>query len=199
MDTQAQNGTEDRAEMVRQARAAFADAPEQIRQTLDRVIREADFTPGQTTSAGRIGKREGMVSELTVIVPISKTNAAKLRILLKLVNGNFQAADQVGSVHDMRFLLLDGDTKVLFATAYDGDWDAYIDDFATKIPDLMDLLFGTADGWPGIRSPKVKDYIVAHQHTADGWYVANPTLTVPETRRLLRQDQALKEFLDKIA
>jgi hypothetical protein len=25
---------------------------------------------------------------------------------------------------------------MLFATAYDGDWDAYIDDFATKIPDF---------------------------------------------------------------
>ncbi len=39
-------------------------------------------------------------------------------------------------VHDMRFVFLDNDTKMLFATAYDGEWDAYIDDFATKIPDF---------------------------------------------------------------
>lgn len=28
----------------------------------------------------------------------------------------------------------------LFATAYDGDWDAYIDDFASKIPDFLDII-----------------------------------------------------------
>ena len=50
-------------------------------------------------------------------------------------------ADAVGTVHDMRFVFLDNDTKLLFATAYDGEWDAYIDDFATKIPNALDLLF----------------------------------------------------------
>ena len=39
----------------------------------------------------------------------------------------------------MRFVFLDNDTRMLFATAYDGDWDTYIDDFATKIPDFMSL------------------------------------------------------------
>ena len=48
-------------------------------------------------------------------------------------------ADKVGTVHDMRFVFLDNDTKLLFATAYDGDWDPYIDDFATKIPDDLDI------------------------------------------------------------
>ena len=40
----------------------------------------------------------------------------------------------------MRFVFLDNDTKLLFATAYDGDWDAYIDDFVTKIPDYLDVI-----------------------------------------------------------
>jgi uncharacterized membrane protein YfhO len=42
--------------------------------------------------------------------------------------------------------LFDNDTKILFCTAYDGDWDAYIDDFATKIPQLMDIIFGNVEG-----------------------------------------------------
>ena len=54
----------------------------------------------------------------------------------------------------MRFVFLDNDTKMLFATAYDGDWDPYIDDFATKIPDDMDIIFSAFEGWPGIRSPQ---------------------------------------------
>ena len=71
-----------------------------------------------------------------------------------------QGVDLVGTVHDMRWVFLDNDTKILFASTYDGDWDPYIDDFGTKIPDILDLQFGEIEGWPGIRSPKIKDFIV---------------------------------------
>ena len=87
-------------------------------------------------NAGRIGARQGKVSELTGFLPFAKGGAKRLRGLLQLLEGNFRAADAVGTVHDMRFVFLDNDTKLLFATAYDGDWDAYIEDFATKIPTL---------------------------------------------------------------
>ena len=63
----------------------------------------------------------------------------------------------------------------------------------------MDVLFSAFEGWPGIHSPLVKDWIVKHQITAEGWYVANPDLTVAETRRLKRYGKALDEFLDKIS
>ena len=41
-----------------------------------------------------------------------------------------------------------------FATAYDGDWDPYIDDFATKIPDFMDILFYLLRGMAGNPQPR---------------------------------------------
>jgi hypothetical protein len=91
-----------------------------------------------------------------------------------------------------------GDTKLLFATAYDGEWDPYIDDFATKITDQMDVIFSACEGWPGIRSPKVKDWIVKYQVTAEGWYVAHPDLTVRDIHRVKRVGKAVDEFLDKI-
>jgi hypothetical protein len=53
----------------------------------------------------------------------------------------------------MRWVFLDNDTKLLFASTYDGDWDPYIDDFATKIPDILDLQFGEIHGWPGGPQP----------------------------------------------
>ena len=150
-------------------------------------------------SAGRTGSRLGTVSELTMIVPFAPGGARRLRAVLDALNGNFDGADKVGTVHDMRFVFLDNDTKFLFATAYDGQWDAYIEDFATRIPDYMDILFTAFEGWPGIQSPEVKDWIAKHQVTAEGWYVANPNLTVAETRRLGRVGKAVDEFLDKIA
>ena len=133
-----------------------------------------------------------------MIAPITEGGANRLRGLLQMLAGNFRGADLVGTVHDMRFVFLDNDTKLLFATAYDGEWDAYIDDFATKIPDYLDLLFCDCEGWPGIHSPSVKDWIVKHQIPAEGWYVANPELTVSETRRLQRIGKAVDELLDKI-
>ena len=105
----------------------------------------------------------------------------------------------MGTIHDMRFVFLDNDTKLLFATAYDGEWDPYIDDFVAKVPDFLDMIFSALEGWPGIHSPSVKDWIANHQVTAEGWYVGNPNVTVLETRRLVRVGQALDEFLDKIS
>ena len=200
MTTQQSTDVQHKAQEVREL---FAEAPEIAKVALENVIR--DRKPEETASrtdgaggAGRIGRRQGTVSELTMIAPLAEGAAKRVRGLLELVNGNFEGADRVGSVHDMRFVFLENDTKLLFATAYDGDWDAYIDDFATKIPDLLDVLFHGLEGWPGIRSPLVKDFIVKYQLAADAWYVANPNLTVVEARRLQRVGKALDEFLDKI-
>jgi len=179
----------------------YADAPELGRVALEKGLADLKRELAAATgaqNAGRIGARQGKVSELTGIFPFAKGGATRLRGLLQALEGNFKGADAVGTVHDMRFVFLDNDTKLLFCTAYDGEWDAYIDDFATKIPNAMDLLFCNAVGWPGIRSPKVKDWIVGHQISAEAWYVANPNLTVAETRRLERVGKAVEELLDKI-
>ena len=99
----------------------------------------------------------------------------------------------------MRYVFLENDTKLLFATTYDGEWDPYIDDFATIIPDDLDVVFSNCEGWPGVRNPAVKDFIVKHQITAHAWYVGNPNVTVKDTRRLEKIGAAVEEFLDKVA
>jgi hypothetical protein len=189
---------------VQQLRELFADAPEVGKTALENALRDASAswmsTPrSQMEGAGRVGKRQGTVSELTLIVPFAEGGAKRLRGFLQLREGNFDDTDKVGTVHDMRFAFLDNDTKLLFATAYDGDWDPYIDDFATKIPNEMDLFFCNCEGWPGIHSPSVKDWIVKYQLPADGWYVANPNLSVATAKRLERTGKALDEFLDKMS
>ena len=179
----------------------YADAPElgkaALKNGLSMLTKEL-AAPSAAQTAGRIGARQGKVSELTVFLPFVKGGATRLRGFLQLLEGNFRAADAVGTVHDMRFVFVDNDTKLLFATAYDGAWDPYIDDFATKIPDEMDVVFSAFEGWPGIHSPNVKDWIVKHQIPAEGWYVAHPDLTVAESARLKRVGKAVDEFLDKI-
>jgi hypothetical protein len=188
---------------TQQLREVYRDAPELAKVALENALptlkslaMEAQET--QTESAGRIGIRQGSVSELTVIAPFAPGGAQRLRTVLQLLNGNFSAGKKVGTLHQMRFVFLDNDTKFLFATAYDGAWDPYIEDFATKIPDEMDVVFSAFEGWPGIRSPEVKDWIVKHQIPAEGWYVAHPDLSVAEAGRLKRVGSAVEEFLDKV-
>ncbi|MFJ6635074.1 hypothetical protein ACIQMR_27290 [Streptomyces sp. NPDC091376] len=187
---------------AQQIREAFADAPELAKTALENVIQElksdVSQAPSEMVSAGRVGSRQGTVSELTLIAPFAPGGAERLRAVLRLAKGNFVGAEKVGTVHDMRFVFLDNDTKMLFATAYDGEWDTYIDDFVAKVPNYLDMLFTAWEGWPGLHDPSAKDWIAEHQITAEGWYVANPHLTVVETRRLERVGKALDEFLDKI-
>jgi hypothetical protein len=190
-------------EQIAYLRELFADAPEVGRTALERVLNEltsqATDPPPPVQSAGRVGVRLGKISELTIIVPLAPGGAERLRAFLRLLGGNLAGADKVGTVHDMRFVFLDNDTRMLFATAYDGDsWDSYIDDFVTKIPDYLDIMDSAWEGWPGIRSPGAKDYLAKHQVSAEGWYVGNPDLTVVETRRLKRIGRAVDEFLDKV-
>jgi len=190
---------------VQELQALYADAPELGRVALEHVLPALQSELAARTesvsiqSAGRIGIRQGKVSELTMIAPITEDGAKRLRGLLQMLGGDFRGAELVGTLHDMRFVFLENDTKLLFCTAYDGEWDAYIDDFVTKIPDYLDLLFSNCVGWPGIHSPQIKDWIVSHQIPASSWYVANPGLTVAETRRLERVGKALDDFLDKIS
>jgi hypothetical protein len=190
-------------QQVQQVRELFADAPEVAKTALENLLPEltsqvSEPPATQVESAGRVGSRQGTVSELTLIAPVAPGGAERLRAILKLTHGNADATELVGTVHDMRFAFLDNDTKLLFATTYDGDWDPYIDDFVTKIPDYLDLMFSAVEGYPGIHSPEIKDYILKYQIPADAWYVANPNLTVAETRRLERIGKAVDEFLDKV-
>ena len=209
MPTQAQKETapEDSPvvqQKIKRLRELYADAPEVGKVALEKGLSDikrelAAATATGVESAGRVGARQGKVSELTAILPLAKGGAKRIRGLLELTEGNFKGADIVGTLHDMRFVFLDNDTRLLFATAYDGEWDAYIDDFVTKIPNSMDLFFCNLEGWPGIHDPGIKDWLAQHQLSAEAWYVANPNLTVAETRRLEKIGKAADEFLDKVA
>jgi hypothetical protein len=176
------------------------DVPQLAKIALEAMVRDHDpELGGSDKSAGRAGRQSGNVSELTVIAPLRPGGADRLKRIFDLTGGNMDGAQRVSTLHDMRFVFLESSTKILFATAYDGDWDAYINDFATKIPGLMDLLFANVEGWPGIDSPNVKDFIADHQIDSAGWFVANPQVTVVDVRRYQRMEKTLNTFLDAVA
>jgi hypothetical protein len=83
-------------------------------------------TTATAVPPNRAGLREGQVSELTVIVPLKEGGAARLKATLASQRGRLDATAKVGTLHDLRFVFLDNNTKLLFASTYDGDWETYI-------------------------------------------------------------------------
>ena len=101
---------------IQQLREVYRDAPEMAKVALERALpalksQALEAQASQTESAGRIGIRLGSVSELTVIAPFAPGGAHRLRAMLRLLNGNFSGGKKVGTLHDMRFVFLDNDTK----------------------------------------------------------------------------------------
>jgi hypothetical protein len=143
------------------------------------------------------GATDGQAHELTAIAPLKPGGAERTRERLK---GRSEQArtrrDAMGTLHDLRVVFIDNDTRILFATTFDGTWDSYIDDFASKMPDQLDAVFADVEGYPGIHDPSVKDYIRKHQIKADEFYSAYPNTTVRQIKKGQRVLQAWEELLD---
>jgi hypothetical protein len=147
----------------------------------------------------RPGARSGQAHELMVILPMKPGGAARLRAAVLAQGGlgyDQKDVDRVGSVHDFRTVFIDNDTRMIFASTFDGDWESYIDDFATFIPAQLDFQFQECEGYPGIHSPDVKDYIVKHQVTATIFYSAYPDLTVRDIWKAAKVKKAVDDLLD---
>jgi hypothetical protein len=155
-----------------------------------------DVTQGNV----RPGLKAGRLNEFTLIMKLKPGGADRLRKKLasnsKFGNQNQVFADRIGTLHDLRFVIFDNDTRLLFATTFDDDWDAYINDFATLIPDLIDLVFEEVEDYPGIRSPDIKDYIVKSQVTSTYFYSAYPDASVRDIRKAMKVKSGLDVLLD---
>src|SRR6266446_4276179 len=145
----------------------------------------------------RPGTRVGQANEFTVILPLKPGGAERMRKLFAgFVGDRKQNTDRIGTVHDLRFVIFDDDTRIIFASTFDGDWESYIDDFASILPEEIDLLFHEFAGYPGIHSPDIKDWIANQQVTAAGFYSAYPDASVKEVWKALRTKKAFDALLD---
>src|SRR6188508_3070874 len=87
---------------IQELRELFADAPQYVKTALENGLpammsESSEAQASGTESAGRIGIRQGKVSELTVIAPFAPGGAKRLRALLHVLKGNFSAGKKVGS------------------------------------------------------------------------------------------------------
>ena len=146
------------------------------------------------------GQKVGARTEFCVIGDVIPGQLDALRQVLKehMANPRTQEAiTEIGTLHEARFVLLDGGERLMFCSSFDGAWDPYIDDFAaTAIGQNFDETWKHVQGYPGVKSPKVKDWFKAHAVKAGNYVVAYPKPTVKEVWQALAVQEAFQQVLD---
>ena len=102
----------------------------------------------------------------------------------------------IATIHEARFVLFDEGTRLLFATSFDGPWDAYMEDFASKPLQLFDAIFRHVEGYEGLPDmAALQNFVLSAQVTAAG-YARNYGGTVKEIRKAERVNKAFQQVLD---
>lgn len=155
------------------------------------------------TGAPRPGVSVGPTSEFSLFFHVKPGHEDALREAVRTLQnhpgyrpGDYDIA--IATIHEARFVLFDDDTRLLFATSFDGPWDPYMDDFATSGPtlQLFDTIFQHVEGYEGLPDlAAVKAFILGAQESAAG-YARNYPGTVKEIRKALRVNKAFQQVLD---
>src|SRR6266566_9316334 len=155
------------------------------------------------TGTVRPGVSVGSTSEFSLFFHVKPGEGESLRAALRDLNetpgyrpGDYGMA--IGTIHEARFVLFDGDTRLAFVTSFDGPWDAYMEDFFTSGPtlELFDVIFRHAEVYEGLPDlAALKAFIDAAQETAAA-YARNYGGTVKEIRKAQRVNNAFQKVLD---
>ncbi len=151
----------------------------------------------------RPGAMVGSTSEFSLFFRVKPGEGEALRTALRDLQetpgyrpGDYGMA--VATIHEARFVLFDGDTRLAFITSFDGPWDAYMEDFFTSGPtlELFDLIFRHTEGYEGLPDlAALKAFILGAEETAAA-YARNYAGTVKEIRKALRVNEAFQRVLD---
>ncbi len=164
----------------------------------DQILKVSQQLRRQNEGAGmRVGNR----SEFTLIAPVVQPNGADL-FRERAVKAQAEAAyweGQLGTVHDLRVVLINNDTQFLFGATYSDEFKPYVADVAKFATPWIDYMFvGVAEGFPGMAAPEALDYLVKHQVEAQVWYASNADATPRDITRSLHVTGAVNTLLDSV-
>jgi hypothetical protein len=153
------------------------------------------------SAPSRPGISVGPTSEFSLFFRVKQGHEADMREALRALQGSpgYRPGDYempIAVIHEARFVLFDDDTRLLFATSFDGPWDAYMEDFASKPLQLFDAIFRHVEGYEGLPDlAAVKAFILSAQVSAAA-YARNYGGTVKENRKAQRVNAAFQQVLD---
>ena len=128
----------------------------------------------------------------TLLAAVSLVTGSVMLSVLWLVNYStrhiFNKGSLVGvkTIHFARWVAINEDRRMIFASNYDGSVESYNDDFIDKIGWGLNAVFSNGVGYPSTRwllwggasdENAFKTYLRLHQEPTQVWYPAYPTLT----------------------
>jgi len=124
---------------------------------------------------------------------------------------------RIRSIHFARWVFLNNNRSMFFASMYDGSLESYMDDFINKVAFGLNLAFSHGVGYPRTRfmikggaelEQAFKDTLRRHQLPSAVWYRAHPGLTAFDMARNARirhgvdtyprDDQSIRQWLSEI-
>ena len=153
------------------------------------------------TDAARPGITVGPTSEFSLFFHVRPGQEPEIREAIAALQNSpgYRPGDYalpIAVIHEARFVLFDDDTRLLFATSFDGPWEAYMEDFASKPLKLFDSIFRHVEGYEGLPDlAAVKRFILSAQQSAAA-YARNYGRTVKEIRKAQRVSDAFQRVLD---
>lgn len=109
---------------------------------------------------------------------------------------------RIKTIHFARWVLLDNNRRVFFASNYDGSAESYMDDFINKVAWGLNLVFSNGVGYPrshwlikgGAENEEVyKRTLRRNQLPSESWYKAYPGLTAVDMDRNSRIRTVLEQ------
>lgn len=151
----------------------------------------------------RPGLKDGVRTEFTIMAQVKPGHEQEVRETIERGQrdpNRVETAKALGTLHEARWVIFDQDTRVMFASSFDGTWDRYIDDFGSPAAKtVFDAVLSHCEGYPGITHPTIREWLVAHQVQASSFGSAYPDATVKEILKALALYQAFQQVLDNPA
>ena len=151
------------------------------------------------------GLIDGVLPELTTFLTVKPGHVEQLRAAIHRFG---HAAHELGGnarksagLRDLRFVIYDNDRRLLWALAFETDWDPYIDDALEilGVDIFIDWMQHTAeypDDAAGWGNADIKAFLQSVQVRAEYYMDVLARKTLPEIQKAGRVEQAFQRVLD---
>ena len=163
----------------------------------DQRLRQEAWTDADRRRFVEVAESEdhALQNALTHVVPLKSPD--RLRVLLAshgyidlMAKNHFDDIGQLGgipTIHFAKWLLVDGNTRLLFLSNYDSSWESYLGDFVDRAAIGLNLAWTCTDSYPrtlilALRGAsdeeRFKAWSRAHQRPTQVFYAAYPELGI---------------------
>ena len=167
----------------------------------DETERKVEAMSPQEENDRRAGPHSGVKTAFTAMLKVKPGHEQALRELIEHDHEHSApthgALKQIGTLHEFRWVLFDNDRRLLFTSAFDGDWEKYVQDFAsTDVGIMIDRNLAHVEDWVGINDPGASEQLLRYGVPASQYATAYSEATVKQVWKALDVQKAFEQVLN---